>query len=170
MFFENNSSRLPTWCNDGDSVKPPYCQIKGKYRMELPGYNTMDPYSHMNEKCPSLPPKYYRSLDCWYAVLPCFQVSSRYFVYLCTGSLEHSLWVLYVYHWMNSRFRRVIIQRLGNSWAGWVFITAMRFSISIYGYTISFLWYGYIVGILWELQIRIVEVKPKRQKNQRQQK
>ncbi|XP_054798773.1 uncharacterized protein LOC129303463 isoform X2 [Prosopis cineraria] len=50
-FFENKSSRLPKWCNDGDTVKLPYCQIKGKYRMELPGYNTMQPYSHMNERC-----------------------------------------------------------------------------------------------------------------------
>ncbi|XP_065862354.1 uncharacterized protein [Euphorbia lathyris] len=63
-FFENNSSRLPKWCNDGDSVKLPYCQIRGKYRMELPGYNTIDPYPHMNEKCPSLPPKYYRTQHC----------------------------------------------------------------------------------------------------------
>lgn len=41
-FFENNSSRLPKWCNDGDTVKLPYCQILGKYRMELPSYNTME--------------------------------------------------------------------------------------------------------------------------------
>ncbi|AET00448.1 hypothetical protein MtrunA17_Chr5g0443721 [Medicago truncatula] len=63
-FFENNSSRLPTWCNDGDTVKLPYCQIKGKYRMELPGYNTMQPYPHMNERCPSLPTKYSRTKNC----------------------------------------------------------------------------------------------------------
>ncbi|KAK6934434.1 hypothetical protein RJ641_034589, partial [Dillenia turbinata] len=59
-FFENNSSRLPKWCNDRDTVKLPFCQIRGKYRMELPGYNTMEPYPHMNERCPSLPPKYSR--------------------------------------------------------------------------------------------------------------
>ncbi|KAL0362242.1 UNVERIFIED_CONTAM: hypothetical protein Scaly_1179400 [Sesamum calycinum] len=63
-FFENNSSRLPTWCNDVDTVKLPFCQIRGKYRMELPGYNTMDPYPHMNERCPSLPPSYYRPVGC----------------------------------------------------------------------------------------------------------
>ncbi|KAK4386983.1 hypothetical protein Sango_2568900 [Sesamum angolense] len=63
-FFENNSSRLPTWCNDVDTVKLPFCQIRGKYRMELPGYNTMDPYPHMNERCPSLPPNYYRPIGC----------------------------------------------------------------------------------------------------------
>ncbi|KAK9673924.1 hypothetical protein RND81_12G199000 [Saponaria officinalis] len=63
-FFETNSSRLPSWCNDNDNVKLPFCQILGKYRMELPGYNTIDPYPHMNEKCPSLPPKYYRPENC----------------------------------------------------------------------------------------------------------
>ncbi|KAI3948805.1 hypothetical protein MKX01_022219 [Papaver californicum] len=63
-FFEDDSSRLPTWCNNGDSVKLPFCQIKGKYRMELPEYNTMDPYPHMNERCASLPPTYYRSAKC----------------------------------------------------------------------------------------------------------
>ncbi|XVF70597.1 hypothetical protein PTKIN_Ptkin11bG0175600 [Pterospermum kingtungense] len=63
-FFENNSSQLPKWCNDADDVKLPYCQILGKYRMELPGYNSMDPYPHMNERCPSMPPKYYRPPNC----------------------------------------------------------------------------------------------------------
>ncbi|KAL6999315.1 hypothetical protein U1Q18_000475 [Sarracenia purpurea var. burkii] len=63
-FFEDNSSRLPKWCNDGDTVKLPFCQIKGKYRMELPEYNSVDPYPHMNERCPSLPPKYSRPKTC----------------------------------------------------------------------------------------------------------
>ncbi|PQQ16740.1 uncharacterized protein Pyn_25491 [Prunus yedoensis var. nudiflora] len=63
-FFENNSCRLPKWCNDGDTVKLPFCQIKGKYRMELPEYNSVEPYSHMNERCESLPPKYSRSRNC----------------------------------------------------------------------------------------------------------
>uniref|UniRef100_A0A803PIN5 Inositol-1,4,5-trisphosphate 5-phosphatase n=1 Tax=Cannabis sativa TaxID=3483 RepID=A0A803PIN5_CANSA len=63
-FFEDDPNRLPKWCNDGDTVKLPFCQIRGKYRMELPGYNTVEPYPHMNERCPSLPPKYSRSLNC----------------------------------------------------------------------------------------------------------
>ncbi|URE48663.1 hypothetical protein MUK42_14427 [Musa troglodytarum] len=62
--FESNSSHLPKWCNKDDNVKLPYCQIKGRYRMELPGYNTMQPYPHMNENCPSLPPYYYRTKGC----------------------------------------------------------------------------------------------------------
>ncbi|PWA91547.1 hypothetical protein CTI12_AA087740 [Artemisia annua] len=63
-FYENNSSRLPKWCNEGDTVELPFCQIKGKYRMELPGYNTIEPYSHMTEHCPSLPPDYSRPDYC----------------------------------------------------------------------------------------------------------
>ncbi|KAI3986661.1 hypothetical protein MKX01_014199 [Papaver californicum] len=62
--FENNSNCLPAWCNNRDDVKLPYCQIKGKYRMNLPDYNTMDPYPHMNERCPTLPPEYYRPKNC----------------------------------------------------------------------------------------------------------
>ncbi|KAJ3674879.1 hypothetical protein LUZ60_005495 [Juncus effusus] len=63
-FFESNLTRLPDWCNKDDTVKMPYCQILGKYRMELPDYNTMEPYSHMNEKCASLPPDYEREDGC----------------------------------------------------------------------------------------------------------
>ncbi|XP_010545218.1 PREDICTED: uncharacterized protein LOC104817662 [Tarenaya hassleriana] len=63
-FFETNASRLPNWCNDKDDVKLPYCQILGKYRMELPDYNTMEPYPRMNEQCPSLPPEYHRPDSC----------------------------------------------------------------------------------------------------------
>ncbi|XP_015688081.1 uncharacterized protein LOC102706146 isoform X1 [Oryza brachyantha] len=63
-FFEDNMTRLPVWCNKDDSVELPFCQIKGRYRMELPGYNTMQPYAHMNEKCPSLPPNYNRPENC----------------------------------------------------------------------------------------------------------
>ncbi|KAG9454081.1 hypothetical protein H6P81_006985 [Aristolochia fimbriata] len=63
-FFEDDMTRLPKWCNEDDDVKLPFCQIKGRYRMELPDYNTIEPYSHMNERCPSLPPDYQRSLNC----------------------------------------------------------------------------------------------------------
>ncbi|CAI9295244.1 unnamed protein product [Lactuca saligna] len=63
-FFEDDLSRLPKWCNEGDTVELPFCQIKGKYRMELPGYNTMNPYPYMTENCPSLPPDYFRPEYC----------------------------------------------------------------------------------------------------------
>ncbi|KAI7757279.1 hypothetical protein M8C21_019190, partial [Ambrosia artemisiifolia] len=61
--YENNQTRLPNWCNNGDD-KLPFCQILGKYRMELPLYNTLEPYANMNENCPSLPPTYERPKHC----------------------------------------------------------------------------------------------------------
>ncbi|KAL6187121.1 hypothetical protein ACLB2K_043236 [Fragaria x ananassa] len=61
--FENNQTRLPSWCNLGDE-KLPFCQILGEYRMELPEYNTIEPYTNMNEHCPSLPPTYIRPSQC----------------------------------------------------------------------------------------------------------
>ncbi|GJN34086.1 hypothetical protein PR202_gb22724 [Eleusine coracana subsp. coracana] len=61
--FEDNQTRLPSWCNT-ESDKLPFCQILGEYRMELPEYNTIEPYAKMNENCPSLPPKYMRPQRC----------------------------------------------------------------------------------------------------------
>ncbi|XP_042513149.1 uncharacterized protein LOC122088071 [Macadamia integrifolia] len=61
--FENNRTRLPSWCNDEDG-RLPFCQILGEYRMELPQYNTIEPYPKMNENCPSLPPTYERPVRC----------------------------------------------------------------------------------------------------------
>ncbi|XP_022997471.1 uncharacterized protein LOC111492349 [Cucurbita maxima] len=61
--FEDNHTRLPTWCNN-ESDKLPFCQILGEYKMELPQYNTLEPYANMNENCPSLPPTYDRPIRC----------------------------------------------------------------------------------------------------------
>ncbi|PKA57944.1 hypothetical protein AXF42_Ash012483 [Apostasia shenzhenica] len=61
--FENNRTRLPSWCN-GEASGLPFCQILGEFRMELPHYNSIKPYARMNENCPSLPPKYERLVGC----------------------------------------------------------------------------------------------------------
>ncbi|KAK1311097.1 hypothetical protein QJS10_CPA08g01625 [Acorus calamus] len=61
--FENNRTRLPSWCNDEDG-RLPFCQILGEYWMELPQYNTVELYANMNENCPSLPPNYERPVNC----------------------------------------------------------------------------------------------------------
>ncbi|KVI05616.1 hypothetical protein Ccrd_016062 [Cynara cardunculus var. scolymus] len=61
--FENNHTRLPVWCNNGDD-RLPFCQILGEFLMELPLYNTIEPYAKMNENCPSLPPSYDRPMHC----------------------------------------------------------------------------------------------------------
>ncbi|KAL5725288.1 hypothetical protein ACHQM5_008448 [Ranunculus cassubicifolius] len=63
--YENNHTRLPNWCNNGDNqLQLPFCQILGEYRMEFPLYNTIEPYANMNENCPSLPPTYERPVKC----------------------------------------------------------------------------------------------------------
>lgn len=41
-----------------------YCQISGQYQIQLPQFNTVVPYSNMNEKCPSLPVNYSRQEHC----------------------------------------------------------------------------------------------------------
>ncbi|TYJ37113.1 hypothetical protein E1A91_A05G353800v1 [Gossypium mustelinum] len=61
--FENNQTNLPSWCNNGDG-RLPFCQILGEYWMELPFYNSLEPYANMNENCPSLPPIYDRPTRC----------------------------------------------------------------------------------------------------------
>ena len=53
-FFDKNFKR-PQQCIDADPNLP-YCQLIGKYRLDVSGeWNTIAPYSHMNERCPSLP-------------------------------------------------------------------------------------------------------------------
>jgi len=42
----------------------PYCQILGKYRVELPYYNTITPYDHMFENCAINYPTYERDPGC----------------------------------------------------------------------------------------------------------
>jgi len=40
------------------------CHIMGDYMLDLNGANTKKPYRNMAERCPSLPPKYYRPKKC----------------------------------------------------------------------------------------------------------
>ena len=60
--FDTNFKR-PQECVKADPNLP-YCQIMGNLRIDLPGYNTIKPYSHMNEKCPSIGPDYIRLEGC----------------------------------------------------------------------------------------------------------
>eukprot|EP01097_Dermamoeba_algensis_P000740 TRINITY_DN1261_c0_g1_i5.p1 TRINITY_DN1261_c0_g1~~TRINITY_DN1261_c0_g1_i5.p1 ORF type:complete len:568 (-),score=130.75 TRINITY_DN1261_c0_g1_i5:76-1779(-) len=62
MAFFDTSSR-PQACQTADPELP-FCQIMGKYRVRLPGFNSKAPFPHMAEKCPSLAPKYIRPADC----------------------------------------------------------------------------------------------------------
>lgn len=61
-FFDSNYT-LPAPCKEADPDLP-YCQIMGKHKMILPGYNTIEPYEHMNERCDSFPPDYIRNPGC----------------------------------------------------------------------------------------------------------
>ena len=49
--FEKGHGK-PELCDEAD-LSLDYCQLFGKYRLELPGYSTVKPYDHMNEKCPN---------------------------------------------------------------------------------------------------------------------
>jgi len=102
--FEDNQTRLPSWCNSGDN-KVSFCQILGEYQMELPQYNTLDPYANMNENCPSLPPHYERPRHCWiWTKLVCQCIPRKLplllFVKHVSGYLvyEHTLLVLQFLH------------------------------------------------------------------------
>eukprot|EP00271_Cylindrocystis_brebissonii_P009214 TRINITY_DN23901_c0_g1_i1.p1 TRINITY_DN23901_c0_g1~~TRINITY_DN23901_c0_g1_i1.p1 ORF type:complete len:537 (+),score=80.28 TRINITY_DN23901_c0_g1_i1:414-2024(+) len=80
QIFEDDKKKLPPWCNsptptdvddadttpeeDREAGRLPYCQIRGKWRFDLPGFNSQPPYAHMNERCASLPPDYYREPGC----------------------------------------------------------------------------------------------------------
>ncbi|CAI2364533.1 unnamed protein product [Moneuplotes crassus] len=59
----NSTAVLPEQCKAADPDLP-YCQILGRYRLELEGYSTIEPYSHMNENCPSVYPEYVRPDGC----------------------------------------------------------------------------------------------------------
>jgi len=60
--FDGNYTR-PAACVAADPTSK-FCQLLGKYRMDLPGYNTFAPYANMREKCPTLPPLYQKPIGC----------------------------------------------------------------------------------------------------------
>jgi hypothetical protein len=60
--FDSTTPR-PYACTLADPDQP-WCQILGKYRMTLPEYNTIVPYSNMAEKCPTIAPEYVRTPGC----------------------------------------------------------------------------------------------------------
>lgn len=61
-FFDQNFKK-PEACQQADPNQP-YCQILGKYRMQFPNWSTITPYEHMNERCPTEAPLYYRPDGC----------------------------------------------------------------------------------------------------------
>jgi hypothetical protein len=60
--FDKNWSR-PSECVAADPTLP-YCQIMGHWKMDLPEYSSITPYSFMAERCPSQAPDYFRPQGC----------------------------------------------------------------------------------------------------------
>lgn len=56
--FNKNWDR-PQVCKDADPGVN-FCQLLGSHRMEFPGFSSIEPYPHMNDKCTSLPPYFIR--------------------------------------------------------------------------------------------------------------
>jgi len=63
IFDQSYKDKRPQSCKDADPELE-YCQVIGKYQVQLTGYNTITPYAHMNEKCPSIAPDYIRREGC----------------------------------------------------------------------------------------------------------
>jgi hypothetical protein len=63
FFNFDNKDKRPQQCKDADPDGE-FCQLLGKYRMTFPGFNTIEPYPYMNDKCPSIAPDFYRPDNC----------------------------------------------------------------------------------------------------------
>ena len=59
----NSTFERPEQCVQADPHLN-FCQLIGDFRIELPGYNTLKPYSNMNERCESIPTAYKRTEGC----------------------------------------------------------------------------------------------------------
>ena len=55
--------KRPQECID-DNPDLPYCQLMGKFVLELDNYSTIEPYAHMNERCSSMGPDFIREEGC----------------------------------------------------------------------------------------------------------
>ncbi len=55
--------RKPEECKK-DSGDDNYCQFMGEIKVKFPEFNTIEPYSHMNERCSSIAPDYKREEGC----------------------------------------------------------------------------------------------------------
>ena len=60
--FKDGSDR-PDECKKNDPELP-FCQLQGSTLMELEGFNSIEMYPNMNEKCGGLPPDYFREPRC----------------------------------------------------------------------------------------------------------
>ena len=63
MKLFDTETPLPDACVKADPNLP-YCQLMGKYRVEMPYYNSIEPYDHMFEHCDMNFPTYERDEGC----------------------------------------------------------------------------------------------------------
>jgi len=63
MDIFNKDWDRPQACKDADPGVN-FCQLLGDYRMEFPGFSSIELYPHMNDNCPSLAPYYVRGEGC----------------------------------------------------------------------------------------------------------
>ena len=64
IFEKEDEYQRPQVCID-DNPELPYCQIMGKFVLKLDkSFNTIKPYSHMNERCSSQAPDFIREDGC----------------------------------------------------------------------------------------------------------
>ena len=61
--FFNKTYDRPQQCKDADPDTQ-WCQLLGKYRMTFPGFSSLSPYAHMNDKCESIAPDFFRPDGC----------------------------------------------------------------------------------------------------------
>ena len=59
----DETTPLPDACIAADPNLP-YCQLRGKFRIEMPYYNSVEPFSHMNERCAINFPSYKKDPGC----------------------------------------------------------------------------------------------------------
>jgi hypothetical protein len=57
--LDTNPANRPQICQQTDPQLP-FCQLGGKYQLQLPGFGTVQPYANMNQNCPGTPPIYAR--------------------------------------------------------------------------------------------------------------
>ena len=60
--FDSNYT-LPDVCREADPDLP-YCQVLGNHKLTLVNFNKYELYNHMNERCESQAPRFYRSEGC----------------------------------------------------------------------------------------------------------
>jgi hypothetical protein len=64
MNFFDETREMPADCQAADPANKGFCQIRGKYRMTFPQFNSVAPYDHIFDNCGSLWPEYTRKEGC----------------------------------------------------------------------------------------------------------